>query len=499
MTDIHIEELDASFIRVHCEPHISQEIAEDFTFYAPNYQHDPRYKRRIWDGKIRLFTARNLLYAGLKDRLLEWTKEKGYSHDYEYRCNARNPIAIEEWVRENTPKKFEIRPYQLDILHRCVDYGRATVLSPTASGKSLIIFWLAQFYFDKVLIIVPTINLVNQMYADFKEYGMNPDNIHKVYEGVDPNTKKDIVISTWQSIYKMEPDYFEQFGVVVGDECHGFKAKSLTHIMKQCTNAQYRFGFTATLSNDAPVHELVLEGLFGPIIRGETTKELIKQEYLSELDINIEVLEHSESERKAMRTADYNAESNFLINHKNRNAFIKDLVISLKGSTFVLFRNIAHGKELYEQISKERKCHLVYGETEADLREAIRLLANVDDTTIVCASYGVFSLGVNVPNLRNILLASPYKSKIKVLQSIGRSLRRTETKTNATIYDVVDDLSIGSHNNYGIKHYLERIKLYNKELFPYTIRRRKLPQNEEKKLRKQLRSNPSNNKVSKGL
>jgi len=484
MIDIRITQLDASFIHVDCEPHIAMEIAEDFTFYAPNYQHDPRVKRGQWDGKIRLFSARNLLYAGLLETLVEWAKKHGYTTDYDPPINARNPLAIAELAKSFCPVNLEPRQYQVDIFQCCLEYNRTTVVSPTASGKSLIICWLLRHYNTKTLLIVPTINLVNQMYNDFKEYGFNVEDIcHKVFAGVDPQTDKLITISTWQSLMDMSPEYFEQFKLVIGDECHGFKAKSLTHIMKQCTNAYYRFGFTGTLSNNTAVHELILEGLFGPVIQGETTKNLIDQKYLANLQINIEVLEHSEDVRKSMKTADYHAESDFLIKQKERTQFIKNLVVSLKGSTFVLFRIIAHGEELYEEISKERKCYLVYGETEADLRESVRHLANVNDDTIVVASYGVFALGVNVPNLRNIVFASPYKTKIKVLQSIGRSLRKTETKQNAVVYDIVDDLSIGSHNNYGIKHYLERIKLYNKELFPYKIRRRKLPHHgQEKKL-----------------
>jgi len=483
MPDIQINQIDASFIQLICEPHIAKEISESFTFYAPNYQYS---KRRGWNGKINLLSAQNLIYAGLFHNLLNWAKEHDYTTDYEYPCNALNPLAFQP----DTPfvKSFSLslvpRQYQLDILKDCMEQGRAAVVSPTASGKSLVIYMLTQVYSGKLLIIVPTVNLVDQMFSDFLDYGADCTTIGRISEQhrkiQDPTRR--IQISTWQSLMDYPSEYFEQFKTVIGDECHGFKAKTLIHIMKQCVNAHYRFGFTGTLSNNVMVHELILEGLFGPIIKGETTKNLINQGYLSELKINIEVLEHSESDRKLMKGADYNTESQFLINHKERTQFIKDLVVSLKGATFVLFRIIAHGKELYKEISKERKCYLVYGETEADLREAIRQLADVDERTIVVASYGVFALGVNVPNLCNVVFASPYKAKIKVLQSIGRSLRKTETKFNVYVWDVVDDLSIGSHKNFGTKHYLERIKIYNKEQFDYTIRRRKLPHDQKEKL-----------------
>jgi superfamily II DNA or RNA helicase len=284
-------------------------------------------------------------------------------------------------------------------------------------------------------------------------------------EGCDPQTDKRIIISTWQSLMDQEPEYFEQYKLGIGDEVHGFKAKSLIAIMTALTNAYHRFGFTGTLSNDVAVHELVIEGLFGPIIRGQSTEELIEQEYLANLNIICIVLEYPESKRKIMKGMSYADETDFIVADAARQRYIKNLALSLKGSTFLLCRLIdKHARILFDQVSASKRdnTRLVYGGTTVDDREITRQLSNINDEMSVVASYGIFSGGVNIPNLKNVVFASPYRSKIKVLQSIGRVLRRTKDKISATVIDIIDDLSIGNHKNYSVKHFHDRMRIYNK-------------------------------------
>jgi superfamily II DNA or RNA helicase len=374
----------------------------------------------------------------------------------------------------------------LNLLVAGVNQRRAVLLSPTASGKSFLIYTLMRYFNKKTLIIVPTINLVNQMYKDFAEYGYDvKSNCHRIYHGVASASTRSVpvgsdsvqalreramvTISTWQSIHEEPEEYFSEYECVIGDECHGFKAKCLTSIMTKLTNCPYRFGLSGTL-DDTQVHELVLEGLFGPIIEGKKTKELIDEGYLADLNIVSLILEYPEEERKFLRGATFQEETDYIVAHEGRRDYLKKLAISMKGSTFILFRLVdKHGKQIYTDLqnAKGDKSAFVYGGTDGDEREDVRLNANMDSGLSVVASYGVFSTGTNVPNLRNVIFASPYKSKIKVLQSIGRGLRRTKTKTNCTIYDLVDDFSIGDDINYSVKHYLERNKIYNKEGFDY--------------------------------
>jgi superfamily II DNA or RNA helicase len=452
-----------------------KELSEDFTFLAPNYQYDPRYKRRVWDGKIRLINQRGMIYAGLQEHLAEWTKNHSYTIDYNKYVFSANTVHSSSFLN-SYKSNLEPRDYQTFLIQKCLEQGRAVVVSPTGSGKSFVIHELVKYYWTpKTLIIVPTINLVNQMYNDFKSYGMNVENFcHKVWAGVDPQADKLITITTWQSLMDMPPEFFEQFKVVIGDECHGFKAKSLIHIMTQLVNAKIRFGFTATLSNDIMCHELALEGLFGPIIKGETTKQLQDQGHLAEVEIVTLVLEYPKEDRRKAKGMTYNDEQDFLVAHEDRQTFIRNLALGLVGSSFVLFRLVdKHGQPLFDKLATAApdRVRFVYGGTEAADREEVRIEANNDDNLIVVASYGVFAGGVNVPNLRNIVFASPYKSKIKVLQSIGRALRRTDQKQHSVIYDIIDDLSSGSYKNYGVRHYIDRVRLYNQERFPYKIYR----------------------------
>ena len=468
MTDIIVHKKNEVFIQLECNEGIAKELYEDFTFQAKNYQYG---KRKGWDGRIHLFHLRDYsIYAGLTRQICRWAREKQYTISGEKKPSIPLVGKALETFYDGLRLPFQPREDQTDIFQKCVIEECGTIISPTGSGKSLIAYLLTQWYNVKTLIIVPTINLVEQMSGDFADYGFNVGSYcHKVYEGADPISDKQVTITTWQALIDLPNEYFNHFQMVIGDEAQGFKAKSLRAIMERMVHTPYRFAMTATLANENElVNELIIEGLFGPQIIGSTTQDLIKEGHLAELEINIIVLKYPEAFCRTMRRKSINEETDFLVSYEPRQSYIRNLACSLKGSTFVLYRLVEkHGKGLFDIIHKVKgdNTHIVYGETDAENRELIRLTANENVNTTVVASYGVFSGGVNVPNLRNGVFASSYKSKIKVLQSIGRTLRKTPTKPKATIYDIVDDLSIGTHINYSVKHYLERLKLYYKE-FP---------------------------------
>ena len=325
--------------------------------------------------------------------------------------------------------------------------------------------------FDKdVLIIVPTTSLVEQMYNDFKTYGYDVEkNCHKIYSGKDKNTSKRIVISTWQSIHRFQKEWFARFGTVFGDECHGFKSKSLTTIMNKCTEAEYRFGTTGTLDG-ALTHELVLQGLFGKIYRVTSTRALQDNDTLAKLNIRRIVLEHNEKIRKKFGKKTYQEEIEFIVTNNRRNNFIKNLTLDLKGNTLVLYNYVEkHGKPLYnlmkDEITEGRKIFFVSGETAATDREAIRAIVEKQKNSVTVASLGTFSTGINIRNLHNIVFASPSKSQIRVLQSIGRGLRKTDDGRSTTLYDIVDDITWKTRKNYGILHADERLRIYGREKF----------------------------------
>ena len=341
---------------------------------------------------------------------------------------------------------------------------------------------------DKVLIIVPTTSLVKQMYGDFCEYADNDDdwfateNCHEIMAGLYKyhNTKR-VYISTWQSIYQQPKVYFQQFGMVIGDEAHNFKAKSLTSILTKCTEARYRFGLTGTLDG-TQTHKLVLEGLFGPHKNVTTSKALIDRGDLANISIDIILLKHKEEACKEVSKMKYQDEVDYIVTCDARNKFIKNLALAQKGNTLILFQFVEkHGEPLFRMISEaaeglwgvgKRKVFFVSGKTPADIREEVRSITEKESNAILVCSYGTFSTGVNIINLHNIIFASPSKSQIRVLQSIGRGLRKSNQDT--TLYDITDDLHWKSKKNYTLNHSSERIKIYAKEKFKFKIHEVKL-------------------------
>ena len=414
-----------------------------------------------------------LLYAGLRNELEEFCKSRNYDIEHE-NISGDAEFSVheaEEFVRKLQPK-HEPRDYQYDAFIHAVRKRRGLILSPTGSGKSLIIYLLACFYQSKTLIIVPTTSLVHQMASDFEDYGLPKKLIHKIMSGEEKASDAPFVISTWQSIYKMPKPWFKQYQVVIGDEAHLFKAKSLTAIMTKLDQCKYRFGFTGTLDG-TQTNRMVLEGLFGAVRKFVTTAELMERKQLADLTIKSLHLKYDDETRKLVRGADYHNEMDFLVRNEARNKFIKNLALSLKGNTLLLFQYVdKHGKVLFDMLSKEadtRKIFFISGNVEGEEREKIRQIIETEQDAIVVASYGTSSTGINIRNLSNVIFASPSKSLIRVLQSIGRGLRTSDNKTSATLFDIGDDMAWKSKQNYTLLHFNERIKIYQNEKFKYKI------------------------------
>jgi superfamily II DNA or RNA helicase len=476
MDIIKIEKYDETYNKIHCEPGIAYELNEHFTFEVPGAKFMPAVRNKVWDGKIRLFnTMTCLIYGGLNSYIEEFCKKRNYEIEYitDFSKEEFSLKEANDFIDSlNIPSKFERRDYQVDAFTYAVRHRRALMLSPTASGKSFIIYLLTRYYNAKTLIIVPTTSLVSQLYSDFADYGFDSNtNVHRVFGGQDKQTDRPITISTWQSIYKLDKKYFEQFDIIIGDEAHLFKAKSLTSIMSKLSKTKYRFGFTGTLDG-TQTHKLVLEGLFGKVRQVTTTAKLIEEKHLAEFQIKAIILKYPDIIRQGLRTADYQTEIDFLVRFPPRNRFIKNLVLSLEQNTLILFQFVEkHGEVLYDMITKEtdRPVYFVSGKVEGEEREEIRKIVEKSNNAIIVASSGTFSTGVNIRNLHNIIFSSPSKSKIKNLQSIGRGLRKSETKEIATLYDIADDLTWKNRKNYTILHFVERMKIYNEEQFNYKI------------------------------
>ena len=482
MSDLTIVPVDEVWVTVSCTDAIAHELNDYFVFENENTKFMRRQARyRGWDGKIKLFKLKDhRIYRGLIPRILEWAEQHSYT--VENFCPEVVPFldgsTLDGWLNTLDAQGYlphPLRDYQRAALRQALDTHRGIIVSPTGSGKSYII-WLTALAFSAghTLIIVPNTGLVAQMAKDFADYGAEPHDIQTIQGGMIKEPKARFVISTWQSIYELGATYFDLFGCVICDEVHLAKAKSLTGLMEKCQNVPYRFGFTGTINN-TEVHRLILEGLFGDVTKVTSTNELVKAEQLAPLRVNMCVLKYPDSVRKQVRQFTYQEEVDFLVSSPARNTFVAHLVKKLKGNTLVLFNLIdKHGKALYEQISQlcpERHVHFVTGVMDAGDREAIRqsVEADEDGEHIIVASFGVFSTGVNLRRLHNLVFAAAGKSKIRTLQSIGRGLRTHASKTHITLYDVVDDLRRGQRRNYAWKHAEERSILYAEEKFPTVI------------------------------
>jgi superfamily II DNA or RNA helicase len=479
-----IDKKNEVYLKIEADADIRRELGEYFTFEVPGFKFMPQYRSRVWDGKIRLFSyATGQIYAGLYPYIIDWCKKNDVQvvDGTKIKDVSIKDDEVNRFLKALKIPKIEIRDYQKEAFVHSIKKSRCLLLSPTASGKSLIIYLMLIFNLlrlkeskqDKILIIVPTTSLVEQLFKDFKDYGYNSDrNVHRIYQGHDKETNKRVVISTWQSIYNLPKKWFQQFGMVIGDEAHLFKAVSLSKIMNKLEKCKYRIGLTGTLDG-TKTHKLVLEGLFGTVNKVVSTSELQEKKQLADLKIFCLILQHEKNARDFLKDKTYQEEMDYIVSNEKRNKYIRNLCLSLPGNTLCLFQYVEkHGmllKQLIEEKADEKKVFFVYGGVEAEEREKIRFITEKSEGAIIIASYGTFSTGINIRNLHNIVFASPSKSRIRNLQSIGRGLRLKDNNSSATLYDIADDLKHNEKENYTLAHFRERINIYNEEDFNYEI------------------------------
>ena len=481
MEIVKIRKLNETFMKIESDQGVMRDISEHFTFFADNYKFMQRYKIGMWDGKIRLLNLlTGQIYVGLLPRVLEVCKFLNYKVIFEniddFTPNSITKSEVENWVK-TLCLPFTPRDYQMKSLYDMIKNKRMVVLSPTGSGKSLIIYmfirwFLSEYPNEKLMLVVPNVHLVNQMYHDFEEYSSknlwNVENFcQKIYSGQNKSFESDVIITTWQSIYKLHSSNFTPFKCVISDECHLAKATSLISILEKSKNAEYRFGTTGTL-DDINLNELTLSGLFGDVKRHVTTKELIENKQLSSFRIKYITLKYPEDECREVSKMDYNDEINYILDHQKRNKFLKNLCKHLTGNTLILYTYVEkHGSVLSNIFSdiEDKEVFFIHGGVNASIREDIRKDVEQKENCIIVASYGTFSTGVNIKNLHNVIFASPTKSKIRSLQSIGRGLRLGENKDGCILFDICDDFCTKRKSNYMVKHGNERLKIYYKENF----------------------------------
>jgi superfamily II DNA or RNA helicase len=512
VADLTLSKANEVYTKVLGEPHILKELSEFFTFEVPDAKFSPQFKKRHWDGHIRLYNLRTKqIYSGLLRYLFDFCKERGYTIAYDPNLILMNNFSVleaEEFIDtlniHSQGNPLAARDYQVIGFAKSIRYKRLMLVSPTASGKSYIIYCFMRYLLQNDpnrvgLLIVPTTSLVEQMVGDFKDYSSANEfdvegSVQKLYQGFSasllPSTR--LLVSTWQSLYRLPAKFFHSFSYVIGDEAHTFKATCVGETMKNCVNASYRLATTGT-TDEEHVNNLMVEGLFGPITKTISTKEMMDSGYAAQLAIKSLVLKHPPGTRDQVAAevarwmgkglsktqAAFLGEVSYIIGLESRNRFIRNLVLSLKGNSLLLFQFVEkHGQILFDMIKErtgdERKVFFIHGGTETDQREEIRAITENETDAILVASYGVFSTGINIRNLHNVIFASPTKSKKRTLQSIGRALRLSGTKNTATLYDIADDLRLTPNDkaNYTLKHYAVRMVIYLEEKFKvshYTI------------------------------
>lgn len=488
------------YLHITTTPSIHAEISDFFQFETPNAKFDPRVKARTWDGIIRLYNRRDCtLYIGLLKTLKDFAEEREYKLEIlvSESQEVYPKVTLEEinTFFENLyiPKEIvpQVYDFQLPAVAKALNARRALLLSATASGKSLIIYTIIRYALahilspnEKILIIVPGTSLVSQMRNDFESYSnpflssFSPDHtFHEIYSGQEKDSPCPVFISTWQSLQQMPPSYFAKFKMVIVDEAHGCKAKVFTKILSSMTQTPYRLGFTGTLDNIA-VHELQIQGLLGQTYVASRARDLIDKNILPELYINVITLSYPDEVRKSLRALSYREEIEYLYSLKKRNQFIVRLAARQKKNTLVLFREVKnHGQQLVEMAKQylaaagdtSRKVYYIHGKIDSTVREEVRQIVDQETDAIIFASEGCFAQGINIKSLDVLIFASPSKARIRIIQSIGRILRRGKTTTEATVYDIVDDISWKSQKNFAVQHFLDRVKIYDSERHRYKI------------------------------
>lgn len=499
MVDVRIYKKDELYIGIEAEPFLFYELRDVFAFRPDGYKFSPKFKHGIWDGYIRLLDIRDQkLPIGLIGDFIRYLTNNGYTYEIDKTYgNLVTKFDITEFLSNQEKwSRIKLYDYQEQTVKTIFGINKGLVLSPTGSGKSLIIFAVLRYLLEhtsmSILLTVPTTQLVEQMFSDFKSYEVESDeikvseNCHRLYGGKDRYIKQNrILISTWQSIYKNDRPFFLNFSGYICDEAHLADASSLTGIIgKLSSTSKIRVGLTGTLDG-TKCHAMQLKALFGPTIKTQTTRELMDRGVLSDIKIECHVCEYTDPDfLKTVRKMDYHNEVMSIVTNDSRTDYILDTALKLNNNTLILFNYVdKHGKVMYNKMLELAKKHgkqvyFIYGGIKVDEREKIRNAFANNTNVILFASYGTFSAGINIKNIHYLMLAHPQKGQIRVLQSIGRSLRLADDKTFATIIDIVDDVCPNlKKNNKVYDHFLKRLEIYEAQEFDYTIKKIKLKEN----------------------
>ena len=456
-------------LQITGDPSVISLVREYFSVPNPAYRSNVPYV----SSRLYCITPGGKFETGLFKEIISFLESKHYS----FQVNPEVYQAFKPGFKDFniTSLKIPFREYQEKAIHSSITQGRGMIILPTASGKTLVMAGLIQNLISllnkenpKIMVIVPSIQLVEQTSDDFLNYGL--ESISKWSGNNKPDFSKNILIAGTQILLSKSSDLsiLNDIDIFLCDEAHGIRRGNNINKIFSLLKTPYKFGFTGTMPS-SHIDQWNIIGKFGPINYEEKTIDLKNQTYISNFQVIILKIKHS----RVSITNDYSnpalmyqEELEYLINNDQRNGIIANLALNLPSNTIIMADRIQHGVLLEAKLrslnKNNRQIFFIQGSTEMEERESIRKIMNDNNDIIVIAISKIFSTGINIPNLHNVIFGSAGKAKIKIMQSIGRALRLHPTKKTANIFDIADD------TKYGKIHLKERKKLYEQEKYKVT-------------------------------
>ena len=465
---VNLELHDPLHVRIDTENwEYLRTVKEFFSHYVEGYRHMDLYKSGQWDGRVSILNSMNrtIPYGNLLE-LLKFNKREWPELQYNMSDDVKKLfVGLPPYYKQNL--KFTPYDYQDDCICACLKTGKGIIRSATASGKSLMISYVQKALWERNLmengiIIVPSIGLVTQFYEDMQDYGINMDLVGRVGDTW-KEWDRPITISTWQSLNNNR-EQMERMDSIIVDEVHGAKAKVLGELLQLAPNARWRFGFTGTMPYQT-LDCLQVQSYLGPVLKEYGAARLAKMGYIAEAFIKMVYIDYNDKPKGT-----YNEIKDIVFHNPFRQGVIKDIIHNSDGNVLILVGKVAdEGQALKEILQSDPKfqdyeIEFLSGKDSAKEREKWRkYMDNRDKRIVLIATYGIFQQGINIKSLRHLILASPFKSKVRVLQSIGRTLRLHADKDNgAIVWDICDTVK------YLTKHSDIRLKHYNIEEFDVT-------------------------------
>lgn len=481
---IKVDKIDNIYVKLDAPTEVLQLLYDRYAYRPQGYNQMPRYKDGEWDGYIRMIKWDGRFYMGLVPSLIKFANENDIPVELSFPLSYSNDMteerAVEYFKEIATGKDFKltINDHQIFSFVECINNKRLVIESATGSGKSFSIYALTEYFRQnhKILIIVPKIALVKQLYNDFKNYKGSDPECHQIHGGKSKDFEENVCISTWQSIVSLvgNKKWMSQFTCVICDEVHRAKAKSISNILKSLNKAELRFGFTGTIDQEEDSNNsMTIEGMIGEIKTASKAHELIKEGKLSKININVIFLKYPQMERFMAGRLSYQDQIDFINRHEKRWNLLKRIAKAKTRNSLILFsRKDKFGVPLYEELKREcqgRPVYLITSKTKIDERERIRCQVELDTNAIILATYSIFAEGINIRNLYNLIGASATASEQRIIQSIGRILRIGKEGDQVYFDDLVDDLSQDQKRNYFVQHAMKRFDIYDKHRYPYRI------------------------------